>query len=98
MLKEIFQDSFENFNIYWRICVENHAMVPRWQKLFFSYKYFELLAAVAVATFEMHCWKFSGFVILICSFSLADKILQKWTVFMFTESWSHNQLMQRAYW
>ena len=35
-----------------RICIENHASVTGWQKLFFSYKCFQLLAAVAIATFE----------------------------------------------
>ena len=37
MLKEIFHDSFENFEIT-RICKANHASVTGWQKLFFSYK------------------------------------------------------------
>ena len=36
MLKDIFYDSFENFKIT-RICMENHASVTVWQKLFFSY-------------------------------------------------------------
>ena len=48
MLKEIFHDSVENFEIT-RICMENHASVTRWQKLFFSNKCFQLLAAVAIA-------------------------------------------------
>ena len=52
MLKEIFHDSFENFEIT-RICMENHASVTGWQKLFFSNKCFQLLAAVAIATFEI---------------------------------------------
>ena len=52
MLKEIFHDSFENFEIT-RICMENHASVTVWQKLFFSYKCFRLSAAVAIATFEI---------------------------------------------
>ena len=53
MLKEIFHDSFENFEIT-RICMENHASVTGWQKLFFSYKCFQLSAAVAIATFEIY--------------------------------------------
>ena len=53
MLKEIFHDSFENFEIT-RICMENHASVTGWQKLFFSYKCFQLSAAVAIATFKIH--------------------------------------------
>ena len=53
MLKEIFHDSFENFEIT-RICMENHASVTGWQKLFFSYKCFQLSAAVAIATFEIN--------------------------------------------
>ena len=52
MLKEIFHDSFENFEIT-RICMENHASVTGWQKLFFSYKCFQLSAAIAIATFEI---------------------------------------------
>ena len=51
MLK--FHDSFENLEIT-RICMENHASVTGWQKLFFSYKCFQLSAAVAIATFEMY--------------------------------------------
>ena len=35
MLKEIFHESFENFEIT-RICIENHASMTAWQKLFFS--------------------------------------------------------------
>ena len=35
MIKEIFHESFENFEITTRICIENHASVTGWQKLFF---------------------------------------------------------------
>ena len=69
MLKEIFHDSFEIFKIT-RICMENHASVTGWQNLFFSNKCFQLSVAVAIATFEIHGWKLSGYLILICSFSL----------------------------
>ena len=53
MLKEIFHDSFENFEIT-RICKENRASVTGWQKWFFSYKCFQLPAAGAIATFEIY--------------------------------------------
>ena len=53
MLKEIFHDSFENFEIT-RICMENHASVTGWQKLFFSYKCFKLSAAVAITSLEIY--------------------------------------------
>ena len=53
MLKEIFHDSFENFEIT-RICMENHARVTGWQKLFFSCKCFKLSAAVAIASLEIY--------------------------------------------
>ena len=54
MVKEIFHDSFENFEIT-RTCMENHASRTGWQKLFFSYnKCFQLLAAVAIAAFEIY--------------------------------------------
>ena len=59
MLKEIFHDSFENFEIT-RICVENHESVTGWQKLFSSYKCFQLSVALEIATFEIYGWKFSG--------------------------------------
>ena len=50
MLKEIFHDSSENFEIT-RIGMVNNAIVTGWQKLFFSYKCFQLSAAVAVARY-----------------------------------------------
>ena len=52
MLKEIFYDSFEKFDST-RICMENHASVTGWQKLFSHTKCFQLSAAVAIATFEI---------------------------------------------
>ena len=52
MLKKIFNETFENFEIT-RICMENHASVTGWQTLFFSYKCFKLLVAIAIAAFEM---------------------------------------------
>ena len=69
MLKEIFHDSFENFEIT-RICMENHASVTGWQKLFFPYNCFQLSAAVAIVTFEIYGYKFSGYLFLVSSFSL----------------------------
>ena len=51
MLKEIFHDSSENFEIK-RICMVNHAIVTGWQKLFFSYKCSQLPAAVAIARYK----------------------------------------------
>ena len=53
MLKEIFHDSLKSSKFI-RICMENHASVTGWQKLFFSYKCIKLLAAVAIATFEIY--------------------------------------------
>ena len=41
--------------------MENHASVTGWQKLFFSYKCFQLSVAVTIATFEIHGRKFSGY-------------------------------------
>ena len=52
MLKEIFPNGYENFQIT-RICMENHASVTGWQKLFFSNNCFQLSAAVAITTFEI---------------------------------------------
>ena len=70
MLKEIFDDSFENFEIT-RICMENQASVTGWQSSFsHTNASKKLSAAVAIATFEIYCVKFSGYLILICSFSL----------------------------
>ena len=53
LLKEIFHESCENFEIT-RICMENHASMTGWQKLFFSYKCFKLSVAVAIANFEIY--------------------------------------------
>ena len=53
MLKEIFHDSFENFEIT-RIFIENYGGVTGWQKLFFSFKCFQLSVAVAITTFEIY--------------------------------------------
>ena len=53
MLKEIFHDSFENFEIT-RNCMENHASMTGWKKLFFSYKCFQLSAAIAITTVEIY--------------------------------------------
>ena len=52
MLKEIFHESFENFEIT-RICMANHASVTGWQQLFLSYKCLQLSAAL-VSTFEIY--------------------------------------------
>ena len=49
MLKEILPNGYENFQIT-RICMENHASVTGWQKLFFSNKCFQLSA---ITTFEI---------------------------------------------
>ena len=49
--------------------MENHAGVTEWQKLFSSHTCVKLSAAVAIATFEIYGWKFTGYLILICSFS-----------------------------
>ena len=80
MLKEIFHDSFENFEIT-RICMENHASVTGWQKLFFSYKCFQLLAAVAIATFE------------ILRLPIFNTLFQ----LVLTKFFKSDQVMQRAY-
>ena len=80
MLKEIFHDSFENFEIT-RICIENHASVTGWQKLFFSYKCFQLLAAIAIATFE------------ILRLPIFNTLFQ----LVLTKFFKSDQVMQRAY-
>ena len=80
MLKEIFHDSFENFEIT-RICMENHASVTGWQKLFFSYKCFQLLAAIAIATFE------------ILRLPIFNTLFQ----LVLTKFFKSDQVMQRAY-
>ena len=50
--------------------MENHSSMTGWQELFFSYKSFEFLAAIAIATFEIYDRKFTGYLLnFICSFS-----------------------------
>ena len=68
MLKEIFHDSYK-ISKFTRICMETYSSVTGWQKLFFSYKSFCFSAAVAMATFAIHGWKFTGYLILICFYS-----------------------------
>lgn len=41
-----------------------------------SYKFFQLSVAIAIATFEISGWKFSGYLLLIRSFSCANKIFK----------------------
>ena len=53
MLKEIFHDSLK-ISKFTRICMVNHSSVTGWQKLFFSYKCFYFLAAVAIAAIEIN--------------------------------------------
>ena len=69
MLKERFNDSLKILEFTW-ICLENHASVTGWQKLFLSYKCFQLSAAIAIATFEIYDWKFSDYWYLILLFQL----------------------------
>ena len=71
MLKEIFRNSFENFETT-RICMENHASVSGWQKFFFSYKCLQLwTVAVAIkSTFKIYGWKFLGYLFFILLFQL----------------------------
>ena len=54
------------------------------------------MAAIAIATFEIYDRKFTGYLILYALSAQANKIFQKQTAFAFTESWSHDQLMQKA--
>ena len=53
MLKERFNNILKILEFTW-ICMENHTSVTGWQKLFLSYKCFQLSAAVAIATFEIY--------------------------------------------
>ena len=55
MVKEIFRNSFENFETT-RICMENHASVTGWQKFFFSYKCLHLSAAIAIVTLNFEIY------------------------------------------
>lgn len=96
MRKEIFHDSFKNFKIT-RICVENHASVTGWQKLLYLIQ--------ILPTFGGHCnrdfWDLRLKILRLPYFNIlfecANKIFQKWTVFVFTESWSRDQVLQRAH-
>ena len=74
-VKERFNEGLKILE-FTRICMENHASVTGWQDLFISYKCFQLSAAVAIATFEIYGWNFSGYLILICSFSLCKKFFK----------------------
>ena len=76
MLQKIFYNSF-NISKFTRICMENHSSMNGWQKLFFPYKFFYFSAAIAIAAFKIYSWKFTGYLILICSFSSCWKNFSK---------------------
>ena len=53
-----------------RICLENHASVTEWQKVVFLIQMLPTFSGRFNRSFEIYGWKFSGYIILICSFSL----------------------------
>ena len=75
--------------------MENNSSMTRWQNMFFSYK--------SNLIFGSHCnhffWDSENLKITLLYYALnsarANKIFQKRTVFVFTESWSCDQLMQK---
>ena len=62
-------------------------------RVVFTYKSFLFSAAVEIATFEVYCWKFTGYPNLMRPFISSNKIFQKWTEFV--KSWSRDQLYKR---
>ena len=69
-------------------------------KVVFLIQTLPTFGAIAITTFEIHRWTFYWVPNNYFSYALsahANKIFQKWTVFMFTKSWSHDHLMQKAY-
>ena len=60
-IKERFNERLK-ISKFTRNCMENHSSVTRWQELF--------SAAFTIASFEIYGWKFTGYLVLICSFSL----------------------------
>ena len=87
MLKEIFHESFE----ITRICMENHASVTGWQKLFFSNinasNFQRPLQPLLLKDLEIYGWKYSGYLILICSFSLCWQNVSKLNCFRVYRKW-----------
>ena len=49
--------------------MKNHSGMTGWEELFFSYKSFYFLSAVAINASGIYGLKFLGHLILICSFS-----------------------------
>ena len=101
MLKEI---------IFVRVlnCMENDASLTGWQKLFISYKCFQLLVAVAIiatATKSFYCsfWDKRLKMLMLLNFNMLFQLVLtkffkiKWTVFVFTDSWSRDQVIQTVY-
>ena len=67
--------------------MENQSSMTGWQELCSSYKSFQLSAAIAIATFAIYSWKFTGCLILIYALSIStNKIFQKWI------TWLHDQI------
>ena len=73
--------------------MENQSSMTGWQELCSSYKFFQLSAAIAIATFAIYSWKFTGCLILIYALSIStNKIFQKWIILITWPTW-----LQKAY-
>ena len=73
--------------------MENHSSVTGWQELFFSF--FGCRCNHFFLRYTTDNLQVNQF--LYALLARADKIFQKRTVFVFTESWSRDQLIQKAY-
>ena len=90
MLKERL---YKSLNIT-RIFMQNHPTMTGWLELFFPYKSFLSLPAIVITILEIYSRKLTGFLIL---YALSvDAKLRLRAVLLFTESWLHDQLQQKA--
>ena len=74
--------------------VENHASMTGWQKLFFSYK----MLLTFGGRYNCYFWDTRLKILRLLNFNFpASGGLSRRGVFVFTKSWSCDQVMQKAY-
>ena len=76
-----------------RVCMENYSNMTGWQELSFPCKSLKFSTAIAFATFKIYGWKFTGYLILVCSFSFCWQDFSKancFHVFGKLITWSTN--------
>ena len=75
------------------ICMENHASVTGWQKVVFLIQMFLTFGG----RYNRYIWDTRMKLLRLLNFNMLFQ-LENWTVFVFTENRSRDQVMKRAHW